>query len=57
MNMKRQVRAALSHVECDVNESDEDTKRQRAGVLNSACCACPCASRHSRCCPQWSHRC
>ena len=24
--MKRQVRAALSHVECDVNESDEDTK-------------------------------
>ena len=26
MTMKRQVRAALSHVECDVNESDEDTK-------------------------------
>ena len=24
--VKRQVRAALSHVECDVNESDEDTK-------------------------------
>ena len=26
MNMKRQVRADLSHVECDVNEADEDTK-------------------------------
>ena len=26
MKVKRQVRAALSHVECDVNESDEDTK-------------------------------
>ena len=24
--MKRQVRAALSQVECDVNESNEDTK-------------------------------
>ena len=40
-----------------MNESDEDTKRQRAGVLNSACCACPCASRHSCYCPLWSHRC
>ena len=26
MKVKRQVRAALSQVECDVNESDEDTK-------------------------------
>ena len=26
MKVKRQVRPALSHVECDVNESDEDTK-------------------------------
>ena len=30
-----------------MNESDKATKRQRAGVLNSACCACPRASRHS----------
>ena len=57
MKVTRQVRSALSHVECVVNESDEDTKRQRAGVFNSACCACPRASRHSRNCPQWSHRC
>ena len=43
---------------CDVmNESNEDTKRQRAGVLNSACCARLRASRHSCYCPQWSHRC
>ena len=26
-------------------------------MLNSACCACLRASRHSRNCPQWSHRC
>ena len=31
--------------------------RQRASVLNSAFCACLRASRHSRYCPQWSHRC
>ena len=30
--------------------------RPRAIVLNSACCACPRASRHSCCCPQWSYR-
>ena len=26
MKVKKQVRAALNHVECDVNESDEDTQ-------------------------------
>ena len=31
--------------------------RLRAGVLNAAICESLRASRHSRCCPLWSHRC
>ena len=39
-----------------MNELDDATTDCVQGVLNSACCACLRASRHSRYCPQWSHR-
>ena len=56
MNIKKTSASGLEP--CGViNEADKATKKQRAGVLNSACCACPRASRHSRICPLWSHRC
>ena len=47
--------SGLSHV-CD-EWIKQCNYRLRAGVLNAACCASLRASRHSRCCPQWSHRC
>ena len=43
MKVKRQVRAALSHVECDVNESDEDT-----GDCVQVCSILPVAHVHVR---------
>ena len=49
---ERQVRTALSHVECDESVTQKTNIYQRAGVLRPR--ACPCASCHSCHCPQWS---
>ena len=52
---ERQVRTALSHVECDDSVTQKTNIYQRASVLRPrACCACACWSCHCCYCPQWS---
>ena len=40
-----------------MNESSNATTDSVQVCSNLHFCACPRASRHSRNCPQWSHRC
>ena len=50
---ERQVRTALSHVECDESVTQKTNIYQRAGVLRPRAC-CACWSCHCCYCPQWS---